>query len=106
MSIDVGLELLVLPVGVGQDCLAHDLEEADQEAARPAGRIADYVALLRVHHPDHEFDDGARGEELADFAAEGSAQEPLEGDALDVFAGVGEVVPLQQADDFPAGGEA
>ena len=41
-------------------------------------------------------------EELADLAPEGAAQEPLEGDALDVFAGVGEVVALQLSDDFAA----
>jgi len=51
---------------------------------------------------DHELDDGARGEELADLAPEGAAQEPLERDALDVFAGFGEVVTLQLGDDLPA----
>ncbi len=50
------------------------------------------VPFLGVHHAHHELDDGARGEELADLAAEGLAQESFEGDALDVLAGVGEVV--------------
>ena len=52
---------------------------------------------------DHELDDGARGEELADLAPEGAAQESLESDALDVFAGFGEVVALQLRDDLAAG---
>ncbi len=43
-------------------------------------------------------------EELADFAPERLAQEPLEGDAFHVFAGVGKVVAFQQPDDFAARG--
>ncbi len=104
VGLDLGFVLLVLPVGVGQYLLAHDLEEPDQEAAGTAGRVADDLPFLGVHHAHHEFDDGARGEELADLAAEGLAQEAFECDALDVLAGVGQVVLLQQADDFDAGG--
>ena len=91
---------LVLPVGVGQDLLADDLEEADQKAAGTAGRVADNVAFLGIDHVHHEFHNGARGEELADFAPEGPAQEPFKGDAFDVFAGIGKVVAFQQSDDF------
>ena len=52
---------------------------------------------------DHEPDDFARCEELADFAAKGAAQKFLERDALHIFAGVGEVIAFQQTDDFADG---
>ena len=95
-AFDLGLVFLVLPVGVGQNLLAHDLEEPDQETAGTAGRVANDVPFLGVHHANHEFDDGARGEELADLAAEGLAQKALEGNAFDILAGVGKIVLLQQ----------
>ena len=95
----------ILGVGVGKDLLPHDVEEPNEEAARTAGRVANDVAFLRIDHADHEFNDGSRGEELADFAAERLAQEPLEGDALYVFAGVGKVVAFQQPDDFAPRGQ-
>ena len=85
--------------------LPHDLEEADQEAAGAAGRVAYDVAFLRVHHAHHELDNGARREKLADLAPEGLAEETLEGNALDVFTGVGQVVALEKADDLKAGAD-
>jgi len=48
--------------GVGS---ADVVRRGDQEARRAAGRVADLVVGLRRGHPDHEFDDVARGAELA-----------------------------------------
>ena len=93
----LGFELLILAVGVGQNLLAHDFEEADQEAAGTAGRVANHVPLLGLDHANHEFDDGARGEELPNLARKVRPKEPLEGDAFDVLAGVGKVVAFQAA---------
>ena len=53
-------KLAILRVGVGKDLLPHDVKEPNQEAARPAGRVANDVAFLRIDHADHEFDDGSR----------------------------------------------
>ena len=61
----------------------------------PAGGIADDLALFGLDHADHELDDGSGGEELADLASESAPEEALEGDALYIFAGVGEVVAFE-----------
>ncbi len=102
--LDLGLELLVLTVGVGQNLLPHDLEETDQEPPGAAGGVAYHVPLLGIHHSNHELDDGARGEELPNLAPECAAQEALEGNAFDVLAGIRKVIAFQQLDDFPARG--
>ncbi len=75
----------ILPVGIGENLFAHGLEEPDQESAGAAGGVADDIPFLRVHHADHEFDDTARGEELADLATEGASEEPFEGNALGIL---------------------
>lgn len=105
-GVEGGAEVFVLFVHVGGDGFADDFKAADEEAAGAAGGVADAFAFPRVEHPDNELDDGARGEELADFAAKGAAEEAFEGDAFDVFAGVGEVVAFEFADDVFDGGGA
>ena len=100
-----GFEGRVLRIGFGQQLLADFGEEADEKTARTAGGIADDVAKLRLGHLDHEPDDFARREELADLAAKGAAEEFLKRDTLHVLAGVGKVVAFQQPDDFTDGRE-
>ena len=79
------------------------LEKANQETAGTAGRVADDFPFLRLNHVNHELDNGAGREKLADFSPEGFSKEAFEGDALDVLAGVGKVVAFEQADDFQSG---
>ncbi len=104
-GLHLGLELLVLAVGVGQNLLSHNLEEADQETAGTAGGVANHVPLLRIHYPNHELDNGSRGEELPNLAPEGATKESLESNPFDVLAGVGKIVAFQQLDDFTTSGE-
>ena len=92
-----GFERLILPIRIGKNLLADNFEEADEKSTRTAGRVADDVPFLRLHHANHKFDDGARREELPDLAPERSAKETLKRNALDVFAGVGKIIPLQAA---------
>ena len=49
--------LLILVVNISENLLADDLEEPDEEAARSAGRVADRLPLLGLHHVHHELDD-------------------------------------------------
>ena len=104
VGLHLGLEFLVLAVGVGQNLLPHDLEETDQESPGTAGGIANHVPLLGFHHANHELDDGARGEELPNLTPEGAAEKAFEGNAFDILAGVGKIVAFQQLDDFPTRG--
>ena len=67
--------------------LSEDFKAADEEAARAACRVANQFILLRVEHLHHEFDNRARGEELADFATEGATKEALERNSFHVLAG-------------------
>jgi hypothetical protein len=103
LLVERGHELGVVTVHVLEDLLADDLEEADEETAGATGRIADDFVLLGLDHADHELDNRAGREELPDLAAEGAAEKSLERDALHVFAGVGEVVAFEEADDFSSG---
>ncbi len=79
------------------------LEGADEEAAGASGRIADQLPFLRVEHVHHELDDRARREELAELAAEGRAEEALEGEALDVVDGLRQVAGLKLLHDAAEG---
>jgi hypothetical protein len=87
-----------------QNLLPHDLEKTDQETPGTAGGVANHVPLPGVHHANHELDNSTRGKELPNVAPKGSAKEALEGNALDILAGVGKIVALQQPDDIPTRG--
>ena len=77
----------------------HVLQRRNQEAARAARRVDDLLARLGVDDLDHHFDHVARREELAFRAAQGRADEHLEGVADGVAVGLHDAVVLEFADD-------
>ena len=77
----------------------HMRQRRNQKAARSARRVDDPLARLGVHDLDHHFDDVARREKLALRAAQGRADEHLEGVADGVAVGLHNGVVLEFADD-------
>ena len=85
------------------DLVADMLEGANKKTARSRRWIANQLLLPRVEQFDHEIDDRTGRKELPQLAAEGGAEKALEGQALDVVAGLGEVEALQLPDDAAEG---
>ena len=101
---EVAIDLLALGVGelvagqgrAGRGAVREDVPVGgDEEAARAAGGVEDFVAGLRVEAGDDEINDVARGAELAVLTLRaGALQEVFKGVAQFLAVRVGEAVHL------------
>ena len=103
LRLQLGPGLVLVGLNGGGDAATNVLEGADQEPSRSRRGIADQFAFPRVEQTHHEVHDRSWGEELTQLAAERAAEKPLEGEPLDVVAGLREIEPFELSDD-PAKG--